>query len=362
MLHYATACRTSDHARDEPSRRSAPALAGPPATAPGPGRHWVGELEADTTITASTSSSVISLGRVGPDRERRSSRYLRERQCPTGLEPLRGRATADLSATIKAYFAMKMAGVPVDDPAMAAARAPDLERGGPTEANVFTKIPLALFGEYDWSGVPAMPVEIMLLPRWSYFNLLEVSYWSRTVIVPLLILMDAKPVKLRAATSAGSTSCGRSAREPPASTIPRCLPPAAGSSSGRTCSSAWTAASRGGSALGPRPCEVARSRRPGAGWRSAWRCRAAWAASIPPWPTPSSRCGLGYPEDHRADPGQIKEIEALGVESRAASTTSPASRRSGTPRWPLNALLAVRRCRPITRPLLRAADWIIDGR
>jgi squalene-hopene/tetraprenyl-beta-curcumene cyclase len=91
---------------------------------------------------------------------------------------------------------MKVAGVPVDDPAMAAARARIHAAGGPTEADVFTKILLALFSEYDWSGIPAMPVEIMLLPRWSYFNLLEVSYWSRTVIVPLLVLMDVKPVTL----------------------------------------------------------------------------------------------------------------------------------------------------------------------
>src|SRR5207247_11006463 len=102
---------------------------------------------------------------------------------------------ASRPAPIKAYFAMKVAGVAPDDPAMNAARSLIRAAGGPTEADVFTKILLALFGEYDWSGVPAMPVEIMLLPRWSYFNLLEVSYWSRTVIVPLLILMDAKPVK-----------------------------------------------------------------------------------------------------------------------------------------------------------------------
>jgi squalene-hopene/tetraprenyl-beta-curcumene cyclase len=85
--------------------------------------------------------------------------------------------------------------VPIDDPAMVCARAQIREMGGPVKANVFTKILLALFGEYDWNGVPAMPVEIMLLPRAFFFNIYEVSYWSRTVIVPLLILMDRKPVK-----------------------------------------------------------------------------------------------------------------------------------------------------------------------
>src|SRR5438309_11776703 len=91
---------------------------------------------------------------------------------------------------------MKMAGVALIDPAMVAARSLIREMGGPAKADVFTKILLALFGEYDWNGVPAMPVEIMLLPRpFFLFNIYEVSYWSRTVIVPLLIIMDRKPVK-----------------------------------------------------------------------------------------------------------------------------------------------------------------------
>src|SRR5262249_15809968 len=119
----------------------------------------------------------------------------RERQLADGGWSLYEGGPANLSATIKAYFALKVAGVSVDDPALAQARTRILDWGGPVEANVFTKVLLALFGEYDWRGLPSMPVEIMLLPRWSYFNLLEVSYWSRTVIVPLLVLMDCKPVK-----------------------------------------------------------------------------------------------------------------------------------------------------------------------
>src|SRR5205823_2852346 len=88
------------------------------------------------------------------------------------------------------------AGVRPDDSAMVAARERIREMGGPVKADVFTKILLALFGESDWNGVPAMPVEIMLLPRpFFLFNIYEVSYWSRTVIVPLLIIMDRKPVK-----------------------------------------------------------------------------------------------------------------------------------------------------------------------
>ncbi len=160
-----------------------------------PDGHWVGELEADSTITSEYLLLCHMLDRVDRDREAKMVKYLRERQLPDGGWSLYEGGPPNISATIKAYFAMKVAGVSMDDPAMEQARARIRDWGGPVEANVFTKILLALFGEYDWRGVPSMPVEIMLLPRWSYFNLLEVSYWSRTVIVPLLILMDSKPVK-----------------------------------------------------------------------------------------------------------------------------------------------------------------------
>src|SRR3546814_10346083 len=88
----------------------------------------------------------------------------------------------DLSASVKAYFALKLAG---DDPEaahMERARAAILAAGGAAQSNVFTRIALALFGQVPWRAVPEMPVEIMLLPRWFPFHLSKVSYWSRTVI------------------------------------------------------------------------------------------------------------------------------------------------------------------------------------
>ncbi|HEV8642683.1 MAG TPA: squalene--hopene cyclase [Methylomirabilota bacterium] len=157
---------------------------------------WVGELEADTTITSEYLLLGHLIDRVNRERELKAVRYLRSRQLPDGGFNLFEGGPTNLSATIKAYFAMKMAGVAVDDPAMVRARQRIRAMGGPARANVFTKIQLALFGEYDWNGVPAMPVEIMLLPPpFFLFNIYEVSYWSRTVIVPLLIIMDRKPVK-----------------------------------------------------------------------------------------------------------------------------------------------------------------------
>ena len=94
---------------------------------------------------------------------------------------------------MKAYFALKAAGDPVDAPHMARARSAILARGGARRCNVFTRITLALFGEVPWRAVPVMPVEIMLLPGWSPFHIAKVSYWSRTVLVPLLVLMALRP-------------------------------------------------------------------------------------------------------------------------------------------------------------------------
>ena len=94
---------------------------------------------------------------------------------------------------MKAYFALKMIGDDIDAPHMARARAAILAYGGAAKSNVFTRALLALYGEIPWRGVPVMPVEIMLLPKWFPFHLDKISYWGRTVLVPLLVLMTKKP-------------------------------------------------------------------------------------------------------------------------------------------------------------------------
>jgi squalene-hopene/tetraprenyl-beta-curcumene cyclase len=161
-----------------------------------PDGHWIGELEADHALTAEYLLLRRLIDRVDRKIEQSAIRYLRRRQNADGGWSLFQGGPSDLSATIKIYFAMKMAGVATGDATMLAAGERVRLMGGPAKANVFTKIMLALFGEYDWNGVPAMPAEIMLLPPpFFLFNIYEVSYWSRCVIVPLLVIMDRKPVK-----------------------------------------------------------------------------------------------------------------------------------------------------------------------
>ena len=155
--------------------------------------HWVFELEADATIPAEYILLEHYLDTIDPEIEERIARYLRSAQGTDGGWPLFFGGAMDVSASVKAYFALKAAGDSADLPHMRRAREAILARGGARRCNVFTRIALALFGEMPWRAVPVMPVEIMLLPGWFPFHLDKISYWSRTVLVPLLVLMALRP-------------------------------------------------------------------------------------------------------------------------------------------------------------------------
>ena len=154
---------------------------------------WLFELEADCTIPAEYILMLHFLGEIDPPLEMRIAAYLRARQAEHGGWPLYQGGELDISCTVKAYLALKLAGDSAQAPHMLRARAALLERGGAARANVFTRITLALFGQIPWRAVPYIPVEIMLLPRWFPFHLDKVSYWSRTVMVPLFILCTFRP-------------------------------------------------------------------------------------------------------------------------------------------------------------------------
>ena len=156
--------------------------------------HFLFELEADATIPAEYVLLRHYLAEpVDAPLESKIAAYLRRVQGAHGGWPLFQDGDFDMSASVKAYFALKMIGDPIDAPHMRRAREAILARGGAGRANVFTRIMLALFGFIAWRAVPVMPVEIMLLPRWFPFHVDKISYWSRTVIVPLLVLMALKP-------------------------------------------------------------------------------------------------------------------------------------------------------------------------
>jgi len=158
-----------------------------------PDGHWVFELEADVTIPAEYLLLQHYLDEIDEGEQQALAQYIRSIQADHGGWPLFHGGDFNISATVKAYFALKAAGDSPDAPHMKRAREAVLAHGGACGVNVFTRVQLALFGELDWRHVPVMTVEIMHLPRWFAFHLSKVSYWSRTVIVPLLVLMAKKP-------------------------------------------------------------------------------------------------------------------------------------------------------------------------
>ena len=159
-----------------------------------PDGHFQFALEADATVPAEYVLFRHYLGEpVDAAREAGIAAYLRRIQCSHGGWSLLTDGAFDMSATVKAYFALKMIGDSPQAEHMRRARDAVRLRGGAERSNVFTRCLLALYGIVPWRAVPVMPVEIMLLPKWFPFHLDKISYWSRTVIVPLLVLMAKKP-------------------------------------------------------------------------------------------------------------------------------------------------------------------------
>ncbi|MDD2705619.1 MAG: squalene--hopene cyclase [Acidocella sp.] len=160
--------------------------------------HFCYELEADATIPAEYVLLEHYLDRIDEALERKIGVYLRRIQgdyeTNPGGWPLFHGGKFDLSASVKAYFALKIIGDSPDAPHMARARAAILAHGGAERANVFTRIQLALFGAVPWRACPVVPVEAVLMPDWFPFTMRKVSYWSRTVMTPLMFLTSRKPL------------------------------------------------------------------------------------------------------------------------------------------------------------------------
>ncbi len=151
--------------------------------------HWVYELEADCTIPAEYVLMTHFADDVNVDRERHIASYLRGNQDPDcGGWLLFPGGDFDLSASVKAYYALKLIGDDPMAPHMTRAREAILAHGGAERSNVFTRISLALFGQIPWRATPFIPAEAILLPRWALFHISKVAYWSRTVMIPLFVL------------------------------------------------------------------------------------------------------------------------------------------------------------------------------
>src|SRR5271156_5599050 len=157
--------------------------------------YWCGELEADTTLESDYILLHTLLGTGDPERFQRAANWIVQHQNEDGGWSIYATGPSNVSASVKAYFGLKLAGYPADDPVLVRARKKILEMGGVTEVNTFTKIYLCFFGQYDYDAVPAIPPEIVLFPNWFWFNIYEISSWSRAILVPLSIAYAKKPFK-----------------------------------------------------------------------------------------------------------------------------------------------------------------------
>jgi len=158
--------------------------------------HWVGELEGDTILETEYVLMLQFLGRPNREKMRKLCNYvIRHWQNEEGGLPIYPGGPADVSASVKAYFACKLAGFSAEEPFMQRMKECILRLGGVTKCNTFTKLYLAIFGQYDWDGVPTIPPELFFLPNWLYFNLYAISSWSRAILVPLAIINAHRPYR-----------------------------------------------------------------------------------------------------------------------------------------------------------------------
>ncbi len=155
--------------------------------------HWVGELQGDTILESEYIFLLAFLGRERDERVRKAALYLLQQQMPEGGWNNYPGGPADVSVSVKAYFALKIAGYGPDEPFMQRARAVIRELGGAAACNSFTKFYLALLGQFPYANCPAVPPEMMLAPRWFYFNIYAISSWTRTIVIPLSIFYAYRP-------------------------------------------------------------------------------------------------------------------------------------------------------------------------
>src|SRR5712692_6822812 len=153
--------------------------------------YWCGELEADTTLESDYILYLHVLGDV--DRVPKLANFIRRRQLPGGGWNIYEGGPAELNATVKAYFALKLAGDSPDQAHMARARARVHQLGGLERTNSFTRFYPALVGAIGWDLVPAVPPELVILPSWFVLTIYKMSSWTRAIVVPLTILYALRP-------------------------------------------------------------------------------------------------------------------------------------------------------------------------
>jgi squalene-hopene/tetraprenyl-beta-curcumene cyclase len=157
--------------------------------------YWVAELEGDSILQSEFLLLLAFLGEEHSPLAAKCANKLLQTQTDEGFWNQYPGGAIDISATVKAYFALKLTGHVTSSPAMQKARAAILANGGADAVNSFTRFYLALLGQIPYDACPAVPPEFLLLPNWFPVNLYSISAWSRTILVPLSIMSAFQPVR-----------------------------------------------------------------------------------------------------------------------------------------------------------------------
>ncbi|HKQ61428.1 MAG TPA: squalene--hopene cyclase [Candidatus Polarisedimenticolaceae bacterium] len=314
-----------------------------------PDGHWRAELEGDTILESEYVLTLHFLGRGADPRVPKAANEIRRKQLPDGGWAIYPGGPTEISASTKAYFVLKLAGDRPDAPHMQRARRAILEAGGIEACNSFTKIYLSIFGQYSWDRCPAVPPEMILLPRWFYINIYEMSSWSRGIVVPLAIIRAHKP---RCAVPAWANI----------SELVSPRPPAAKRDLWVTLFSGLDRMLKMHERLPVKPLRK-RALEASVDWMlERLEGSDGIGAIFPPIINTiiALRC-LGYAEDHPLVQGQLRELEKLEIEEGDALRVQPCF----SPVWDtaltVNAL--AESGFPADHPaLLHAARWLLDKR
>jgi squalene-hopene/tetraprenyl-beta-curcumene cyclase len=160
-----------------------------------PDGHWCGELLVDSTLCSDFVLFMHWVGEIDGTLQERCARHILKRQLPDGGWNIYYGGPSEINASVKGYFALKLAGYSPELPFMRKARENIMRLGGIPRMNTFSKLYLALLGQFPWKYLPTIPVEMILLPKWAPFHIYKMSSWSRAMLVPLAIINHFKPTR-----------------------------------------------------------------------------------------------------------------------------------------------------------------------
>jgi squalene-hopene/tetraprenyl-beta-curcumene cyclase len=317
--------------------------------------HWCGELEGDSILESEYVMTLHFLGRAG-GRTRKAAAYLKGKQLEGGGWPIYPGGPPELSASVKAYFALKLEGEPPDSPEMDRARRTILALGGVDACNSFTKIYLAIFGQFDWNRCPAVPPELMLLPDRFPLSIYRMSSWSRAIVVPLSIIWARRPSHA-VPPEAGIRELFRSGPGPGPGVRPE---RSRRERSWRAFFAVLDAALKAVERFPWKPFRAAALRKAAAWTEAHLPDSDGLGAIFPPIVnTIFAFCALGVPADDPRVASQLEELEKLTIEEATTLRVQPCFSAVWDTALGVHALRESGVAADDPR-LLAAADWLID--